>query len=72
MCLWATALKALLRRPPDAAFVDVEDVGRKRLIREAEYNAGADAGSGVLRVSGRPTAHRRLTALTSRERIRCD
>lgn len=36
-----------------ADFVDVYDTLRKRLIAEAEYQASCDAGSKVLRVSGK-------------------
>jgi hypothetical protein len=50
------------------AFVDVEEPNRKRLIREAEYQARADAESRVLRVKGQVSARRRRRALVERPR----
>jgi hypothetical protein len=51
-----------------AQFVDVEEPNRKRLIREAEYQARADAESRVLRVKGQVYARRRRRALVARPR----
>jgi hypothetical protein len=50
------------------AFVDVEEPNRKRLIREAEYQARADAESRVLRVKGQVSARCRRRALVERPR----
>ena len=50
-------------------FVDIEDLTRKRAIRESEYQQQADADSHILRVSGKvPQPVKRITAPTSRER----
>ena len=52
----------------DEMFVDVDEPNRKRLIREAEYQAQADADSRVLRVSGQCVVRRRCRALVERPR----
>jgi len=46
------------RRPDPPVYVDPDDHVRRRLIREAEYQAELDAQAKVLRVSGRSTADR--------------
>lgn len=43
----------IARRDRDSDHVDVSDHSRRIAIREAEYQAGADAHSRVLRVAGK-------------------
>ena len=54
----------------DEMFVDVDEPNRKRLIREAEYQAQADADSRVLRVSGQRSVRRRLPTVPPNRELR--
>jgi len=61
-CVVVPFWRRLLVAQDPPTYVDVEAHERRRLIREAEYQAQVDAQSKVLRVSGKVTGERRRVA----------